>query len=183
MKMMMTATKNILRREGSGWLSLTSSSFGLWFVQTFWFWKPCLVHYKIHVFPQIIARGAVSHPEEDFHKMDEQLPAEGQDGGRQPHHRPRREPQVDPPSWSSPPEKLGKPNSGKMRVHRYNIQNNFFKCPSPHVLDKDKLDVMEIQFSDICFFSYQHDCATNLLSTRLSLKLGSPRRLLIVEEC
>ena len=39
-------------------------------------------------------------------------------------------------------EKLGKPNSGKMRVHRYNIQNNFFTCPSPHVFDTDKFDVM-----------------------------------------
>ena len=39
-------------------------------------------------------------------------------------------------------EKLGKPNSGKMRVHRYNVQDNFFKCPPPHVLDIDELSVM-----------------------------------------
>ena len=35
-------------------------------------------------------------------------------------------------------EKLGKPNSGKMRVHRY----NFLKCSPPHVLDIDKLGAM-----------------------------------------
>ena len=42
-----------------------------------------MVRFKIHVFPQSIARGAVAHPEEDFHKMDEQLPAQGKDGGWQ----------------------------------------------------------------------------------------------------
>ena len=35
-------------------------------------------------------------------------------------------------------EKLGKPNSGKMRVHRY----NFSKCPFYHVLDIDNLGAM-----------------------------------------
>ena len=45
---------------------------------------------------QSIARGAVAHPEEDVHKMDEQLPAEGQDGGGRPLHRPRGRPQATP---------------------------------------------------------------------------------------
>ena len=33
-------------------------------------------------------------------------------------------------------EKLGKPNSGKMRVHRYTVQDDFDKIPPPFQIRK-----------------------------------------------
>ena len=42
-----------------------------------------MISQKELFFSQSTARGATTHPEENFHKMDEQLPAQGQDGGWQ----------------------------------------------------------------------------------------------------
>ena len=88
---------------------------------------------------QSIARGAVAHPEEDIHKMDEQLPAEGQDGGGRPLHRPRRRPQTAP----SPRDHLRRETrETKLRQNessQVHGQDDFVKYPPSSNLNMEKL--------------------------------------------